>query len=691
MKKVLPGLLGICFSIIIATVFAGFALKEGETINAIWIVFSAIMVFFLGYRYYSRFLANSVLELDPKTQTPAIRHNDGLDYVPTNRFVLFGHHFAAIAGAGPLVGPVLATQMGYAPGVLWILVGAIIGGAVQDFMILVISMRQDGRSLGSLIRNELGKTAGLIAKIATFLIMIIILAVLALIVVKALAHSPWSLFTVAATVPIGIFMGIYSHYLRPKRIGEVSFLGFFLLMLAIWGGRWVSEDPLWASYFNVSPEHLVWWLCGYGFFAAILPVWLLLAPRDYLSTFLKIGTMIALALAIIVIAPDMKMPAFTQFVNGKGPVWAGKLFPFLFITIACGAISGFHSLIASGTTPKMVANEKDTRMIGYGGMLMESFVAIMALIAASCLEPGLYFALNSPPAFIGNTVEQASNTISQWGFVLTPDMLTHTAQTIGENSILSRTGGAPTLAIGIASIFSQLFNQATLAFWYHFAILFEALFILTAVDAGTRAGRFMLQDLFSDFVPSIGNTRSWLGNLLATGACVGLWGYFLHQGVVDPFGGINTLWPLFGIANQMLAAMALILISVVLVRMKKVPYLPVTLVPTAWLLICTLTAAWQKLFSPDSRLGFITHANQYKQSLREHALLAPAKHFSEMRQIIFNDYVDALLTFVFASIVLFLALWGAIICYRIAKNNVAQSGILPDSPKETSINRPRCC
>ncbi|KTC64922.1 Carbon starvation protein A (plasmid) [Legionella adelaidensis] len=690
MKNFFVGFVGFVFSILISVGLAVVALKNGESINAAWIVLASLMTFFIGYRFYSYFLANRILQLDSSAITPALKYNDGLDYVPTNRWVLFGHHFAAIAGAGPLVGPVLAAQMGFAPGIIWILIGGIIGGAVQDFFILVISMRQDGRSLGSLITNDLGKKTGFIAKIATFLIMVIILAVLALIVVKALTHSPWSLFTVAATIPIGIFMGLYGYFFRPKRVGEVSVIGLLLLILAIYGGRLVAENPGWAPLFDLSAEKLVWWISGYGFVASILPVWLLLAPRDYLSTFLKIGTMLALALAIIFISPVLKMPAFTQFIDGSGPVWAGKLFPFLFITIACGAISGFHSLIASGTTPKMVANEKDTRLIGYGGMLMESFVALMAICTASCLEPGLYFALNSPPAFIGSTIEQASATINQWGFSLTPEMLINTAQTIGEQTILSRTGGAPTLAIGIATIFSQLFNQATLAFWYHFAILFEALFILTAVDAGTRAGRFMLQDLFSEFFPRMGNTQSWLANIIATSVCVGLWGYFLHQGVVDPFGGINTLWPLFGIANQMLAAMALILASVYLVRKNKERYLPVTLLPTIWLLICTETAAFLKLFATDPRLGFLAHAKQYKEAIQQGSLIAPAKTLTEMRAVIMNDYIDALFTFAFAGIVLFLAIWGGVRMYQMIKGNCPRES-LGNHLDKSLVKNARCC
>jgi carbon starvation protein len=478
------------------------ALKRGESINAIWIVAAAVCVYLIAYRFYSLFVASRVLKLDRERQTPAWKHNDGLDYVPTNRYVLFGHHFAAIAGAGPLVGPVLAAQMGYLPGMMWILAGVVFAGAVQDFIVLFISSRRDGRSLGDLIKSELGAVPGLIALLGTFMIMVIILAVLALIVVKALTASPWGSFTVMATIPIALFMGVYSRYLRVGRVGEVSIIGFVLLMLAIVGGQYVQESPALAPLFNFTGTELTWMLIGYGFVASVIPVWLLLAPRDYLSTFLKIGTIVGLAIGILLVAPQLKMPAVTQFIEGNGPVWAGNLFPFLFITIACGAVSGFHALISSGTTPKMLENETHARFIGYGAMLMESFVAIMALVAASTIEPGIYFAMNSPAAILGSTPETAAAAIAKWGFYVTPEMLTQTATAVGEHSIISRAGGAPTLAVGMAQILSSVIGgQAMMAFWYHFAILFEALFILTAVDAGTRAGRFMLQDLLGTSPP----------------------------------------------------------------------------------------------------------------------------------------------------------------------------------------------
>jgi carbon starvation protein len=522
-------------------------------------------------------------------------------------------------------------------------------------------MRRDGRSLGDMIRSEMGQVAGVIAMFGVLMIMIILLAVLALVVVKALAHSPWGSFTVFATIPIAMLMGVYTRYLRPGRIGEMSVIGFAALMAAIYFGQLVSENPTTASMFTFSGETLALTIIGYGFVASVLPVWLLLAPRDYLSTFLKIGTILGLALGILVVMPDLQMPAVSRFVDGTGPVFSGALFPFLFITIACGAVSGFHSLIASGTTPKMVENENQVRLIGYGAMLMESFVAIMALIAACVLEPGLYFAMNSPASLIGTTPDQAAQVISSWGFVITPDMLTQTAADVGEGTILSRAGGAPTLAVGMAHILSGVIGgKAMMAFWYHFAILFEALFILTTVDAGTRVCRFMIQDLLGTFVPVMKRTDSWMANVVATALAVTAWGYFLYQGVVDPLGGINTLWPLFGISNQMLAAIALILCTVVLFKMKRQRYAWVTLLPTAWLLICTLTAGWQKLFHPNPAIGFLAHADKFGEALAAGTILAPAKTVEEMNRIIFNDYVDAALCGLFIAVVLSMVVYGVV-------------------------------
>ncbi|OLU12909.1 carbon starvation protein A [Pseudomonas sp. PA1(2017)] len=629
------------------------ALNRGESINALWIVVAAVAIYLVAYRYYSLFIATKVMQLDPTRATPAVLNNDGLDYVPTNKHILFGHHFAAIAGAGPLVGPVLAAQMGYLPGTLWLIAGVVLAGAVQDFMVLFISTRRNGRSLGELVREEMGQIPGTIALFGAFLIMIIILAVLSLIVVKALAESPWGMFTVMATIPIAMFMGIYMRYIRPGRIGEISLIGVVLLLGSIWLGGVIAADPVWGPAFTFTGVQITWMLIGYGFVAAVLPVWLILAPRDYLSTFLKIGTIIALAIGILVVMPELKMPALTQFTDGTGPVWKGTLFPFLFITIACGAVSGFHALISSGTTPKLLANETHARYIGYGGMLMESFVAIMAMVAASVIEPGIYFAMNSPAALVGSDVQSVAATVSSWGFMITPEQLEAVARDIGENTILARAGGAPTLAVGIAQILhSVLPGENTMAFWYHFAILFEALFILTAVDAGTRAGRFMLQDLLGNFVPSLKKTESWTANVIATAGCVALWGWLLYQGVIDPLGGINTLWPLFGISNQMLAGIALMLGTVVLIKMKRERYVWVTLVPATWLLICTTTAGLIKLLDPNPAVGFLALAKKYQTALDAGQVIAPAKDIGQMQHVIFNAYTNATLTVLFLFVVL---------------------------------------
>lgn len=649
------------------------ALRRGEQITALWIVVAAVSIYLVAYRYYSLFIATKVMGLDPTRATPAMLRNDGLDFVPTNKHVLFGHHFAAIAGAGPLVGPVLAAQMGYLPGLLWLVAGVVLAGAVQDFMVLFISSRRDARSLGDLVREEMGRIPGTIALFGAFLIMIIILAVLAMIVVKALAESPWGMFTVMATLPIAMFMGVYMRYIRPGRIGEISVIGVVLLLLSIWLGGKVGAHPAWGPAFTFTGTQITWMLIGYGFVAAVLPVWLILAPRDYLSTFLKIGTIIALAIGILVVMPELKMPALTRFTDGTGPVWKGGLFPFLFITIACGAVSGFHALIASGTTPKLLASEGHIRYIGYGGMLMESFVAIMALVAASVIEPGVYFAMNSPAAVIGTDAISAAAKITEWGFAVSPEMLTATAADIGEHSILSRAGGAPTLAVGIAQILHNVLpGENTMAFWYHFAILFEALFILTAVDAGTRAGRFMLQDLLGTFSPGLRRTESWTANVIATAGCVTLWGYFLYQGVVDPLGGINTLWPLFGIANQMLAGIALMLCTVVLFKMKRERYAWVTILPATWLLVCTVSAGLIKIFDSNPAVGFLAQAAKYRTGVAAGEIVGPAKSIEQMQQIATNSYVNAGLTTLFLLVV-FSVLFYAIGAIRKARANPQRS------------------
>jgi carbon starvation protein len=637
------------------------ALTRGEPVNAAWLVMAAACVYFIAYRFYALFIADKVLGTNAARQTPAYRRNDGLDYVPTNRYVLFGHHFAAIAGAGPLVGPVLAAQMGYLPGTLWILAGVVFAGAVQDMTVLFLSTRRDGRSLGDMIRSEMGPVAGAIAGIGVLLICIIILAVLALVVVNALKGSPWGTFAVFCTIPIALLMGVYSRFIRPGRIAEMSIIGVVLLLAALLYGRTVSETPELAAYFNLPATSLALIIIGYGFVASVLPVWLLLAPRDYLSTFLKIGTMFLLAIGILIVRPDLQMPSVTRFVDGAGPVWAGSLFPFLFITIACGAVSGWHSLIASGTTPKMIENERQIPFIGYGGMLMESFVAIMAMIGATVIHPGVYFAMNSSAGLIGTTADHAAQVISAWGFAVTPDMLTQMAHDVGETTLMSRTGGAPTLAVGMAAILSGfLGGKLMMGIWYHFAILFEALFILTTVDAGTRVCRFMIQDLVGNAIPAFKETRSWTNNIIGSALACTLWGYFLYTGVIDPLGGIWTMWPLFGTANQMLAAIALMLCTVVLFKMKRTRYAWVTIVPTAWLVVCTVTAGLEKVFSTDTAVGFVSHALKFGQAVASGQVLAPAKNLAEMDRVIFNDYLDATLAFVFAAIVVATVIYGLI-------------------------------
>jgi carbon starvation protein len=646
------------------------ALSRGEPINAIWLVIAAVCTYTVAYRFYGLFVADKVLGVDPNRATPAVRLNDGLDFVPTQKYVLFGHHFAAIAGAGPLVGPVLAAQMGYFPGTLWILAGVVFAGAVQDMVILFISTRRDARSLGDMVRSEMGRFAGSVALVGILLIMIIILAVLALVVVKALAESAWGTFTVVATIPIAVLMGLYSRYWRPGRIAEMSIIGFVLLMIALVLGRDVSESATLAPYFTFSAEHLALLVIGYGFVASVTPVWLVLAPRDYLSTFLKIGAIAALAVGILLTAPELKMPAVTRFVDGTGPVFSGGLFPFLFITIACGAVSGFHALISSGTTPKMIENESHIRFIGYGGMLMESFVAMMAMIAAASIDPGVYFAMNSPAALIGRDAAQAAEVISGWGFTVSADTLTAVSKEIGENSILSRAGGAPTLAVGMAEIFSRVFgSRAMMGFWYHFAILFEALFILTAVDAGTRVARFMIQDLAGTIVPSFRDTKNWFNNVVGSFLAVALWGYILYGGVVDPLGGINSLWPLFGISNQMLAGVALILSTVVLIKMQRTRYAWVTAVPAVWLLISTLAAGGQKLFSPLPSVGFLAHASRFAEALRQNQILAPAQSLQQMEQIVLNDRVNALLSASFIIVVITILASGILTARRALREN----------------------
>lgn len=663
MKTIKSVSIWIAIAIAGAVAFAMLALSQGEHVNAVWLVIAAVACYSIAYRFYSLFIARRVFELDDRRLTPAERHNDGLDYVPTNKWVLFGHHFAAIAGAGPLVGPILAAQMGFLPGTLWILIGVMLAGAVQDFLVLFISTRRDGRSLGEMARQELGSFAGVITMLGALGVMIIILSALALVVVKALTNSPWGVFTIAATIPIALFMGVYMRFLRPGKIAEVSLIGFVLMMMAIVYGGDIAVHPYWGPFFTLKGTTLTWVLVIYGFVASVLPVWLLLAPRDYLSTFLKVGVIIGLAIGILFAMPELKMPAVSRFIDGSGPVFAGSLFPFLFITIACGSISGFHALVSSGTTPKLVERESHIRFIGYGAMLMESFVAIMALICASVIDPGVYFAMNAPAALIGTTVESAAQVISGWGFVITPADLSSIAKDVGEASILSRAGGAPTFAVGMAHIITDIFNsRAMMAFWYHFAILFEALFILTAVDAGTRACRFMVQDLAGLVVPGMGKSHSWLGNMAGTTVAVSGWGFFVYQGVIDPLGGINTLWPLFGIGNQMLASMALILGTVVLFKMKKQRYAWVTILPTAWLFITSMTAGWQKIFHEKPSIGFLAQAKRFSTGIESGTLIAPAKNMQDMATIVFSNQINAILCgfFMLVAVTMLVAAFFAI-------------------------------
>ena len=620
--------------------FGVLALSRGETISAGWLVIAGVCTYLVAYRFYSRYLANTVFGLDDRRATPAERLDNGRDFCPTNKWVAAGHHFSAISGAGPLVGPTLAAQFGYLPGTIWLIAGVVLGGAVQDMVVLCASVRRDGKSLGQMAKEEVNPVAGMAAMIAVFAIMIILLAVLALVVVNALRDSPWGLFTIAATIPIALLMGAWMNNIRPGKVAEATAIGIALLMAALFGGQWVAAHPAWSAAFTWSGTDLAWAVIVYGFIASVLPVWLLLAPRDYLSAFLKIGTILVLGTAIVLLMPPLKLPAVTQFIDGTGPVFAGKLFPFAFITIACGAVSGFHALISSGTTPKLVKRESDIRMIGYGSMLMESLVGLMAMIAAATLDPGVYFAMNVGPALIGTTAESASQAIAQWGFMLRPEQMTVLAEQMGEATLLSRTGGAPSLAVGMAGILGGVFTGAGLALWYHFAILFEAVFILTTVDAGTRVGRFMLQELLKHVYAPLGRYSWYPSIFLSSALVVAAWGYFLYQGVIDQLGGINSLWPLFGIANQLLAAVALCVTTTILVKMGKMRHAWVTLVPLAWLAAATLTAGWQKVFSPLPALGFLSHAQSLVNSTNPDAA-----------RMIFNDRIDAALALFFMAVV----------------------------------------
>ncbi|MFI8530208.1 carbon starvation CstA family protein [Streptomyces aquilus] len=647
-----------------ATGWAVLALARGEDVSAAWMVAAALGSYAIAYRFYAKFIAYQVLKVDRTRATPAERLNNGIDFHPTDRRVLLGHHFAAIAGAGPLVGPVLAAQMGYLPGTIWIIAGVVFAGAVQDMVVLFFSTRRDGRSLGQMAREEIGPFGGAAALIAAFAIMIILLGVLALVIVNALAQSPWGTFSIAMTIPIALLMGFYLRVLRPGRVSEVSLIGVALLLLALVAGRWVAESS-WADTFTLAPSTLVVWLVAYGFIASILPVWMLLAPRDYLSTFMKIGTILLLALGVVIALPTLKMDAVTDFASrGNGPVFAGSLFPFVFITIACGALSGFHSLISSGTTPKMIQKETQVRMIGYGSMLMESSVAVMALVAASIIDPGLYFAMNAPSGAIGTTVQEASRVVTGWGYSISPDDLARAAERVEESSLLSRTGGAPTLAIGVSEIFSKVTGGSLRAFWYHFAIMFEALFILTALDAGTRVGRFMLQDMLGNVIRPFKNV-SWKPGLVITSALVcGLWGYFLWVGVHEPLGGINQLFPIFGISNQLLAAVALAVCTTLLVKSGRLKWAWITGVPLVWDATVTLTASWQKVFSDDPKVGFFKQRSVFQDAIDRGEVLPPAKNMDDMHTVVTNSTVDGVLTAVLALLIVVVIADALRVCVR---------------------------
>lgn len=673
MNKYFKNIIWFAVAVLGAYALSGIAFNRGESINALWMVTAAVCIYAIAYRFYAAWIAAKVLTIDETRATPAERLDNGRDFLPTNKWIVFGHHFAAISGPGPLIGPTLAAQFGYLPGTLWILIGVVLGGAVQDMVTLFISTRRNGRSLGQMARDEIGSIGGNAALIGTFMIMIILIAVLGLVVVNAMKHSPWATSTIAATIPIAMIVGVYMRNIRPGRILEASTIGVVLLLLSVFAGGWIDHNESLRVLFDHDGLPLAYAIILYGFAAAVLPVWLLLAPRDYLSTFMKLGTILLLAIAIVVLRPEIHMPAVTQFVDGSGPIFGGKLFPFVFITIACGAVSGFHALIASGTTPKLLTNERDIRMIGYGGMLLESFVAIMAMIAATVLEPGVFFAINSPAGVVGKSAIDAVATINSWGFAVTVEQMNQLAKDMGESTLFARTGGAPSLAVGMASIFASAFGKSLLALWYHFAIMFEALFILTTLDAGTRVGRFMLQDILGNFNKKLGETSYMPSVILTSAVVVAGWGYFLYIGVIDPNGGVNILWPLFGIANQMLAAIALCVATSIIVKSGKAKYAWVTGLPLTWLVIITSTAAYEKIFSDDIRVGFFAAADHLSTQLAagtlslEKASIAP--------RLIFNQHLDAYLTMFFVAV-----LW--IVVYDMLKLTVRHlqgKQVLPSS------------
>jgi len=677
LKKLARSLAWLAVALTGAGALAAIALWRGEPLNGIWFVIAAVSTYLVAYRFYSAFIAAKVLALDDTRATPAERLEDGRDFVPTNKWILVGHHFAAIAGPGPLVGPTLAAQFGYLPGTLWIVLGAVLGGCVQDFVILFCSMRRDGKSLGQMAREEIGKRGGAVALLAVLAIMVILLAVVALVVVNALRESPWGAFTLAMTIPIAMLMGLYLRFWRPGRVLEASLIGFVLVLAAVVGGQWVAESPAWSAVFTLSGPALALAIIVYGYAASALPVWLLLAPRDYLSAFIKVGVIWALAAGILLVQPTMHMPPLTRFIDGTGPIFAGAVFPFCFITIACGAVSGFHSLISSGTTPKLIMRESHARFIGYGSMAMESFVGIMAMVAACALQPGVYFAINAPAGVVGSTAEAAAATISAWGYPLDAGTMEELARRVGEHTLLNRTGGAPSLAVGMAQIFSgTIGGERLLSIWYHFAIMFEALFILTVLDAGTRVGRFMVQELLGHVWKPLGRTSWYPGVLLTSGLIVGAWGYFLYQGVLDPLGGINSLWPLFGISNQLLASVALVVATTILIKMGRTRYVWVTLVPMAWLVVVTMTASYQKIWHEDPRIGFLAQASHLEGQIATGQI--PAERVAATQRVIFNNRLDAGVTALFAVLILILLVEALLEWYRILSGR--KSPVLTEAP-----------
>lgn len=677
MKRVLSILAWLAVALLGAGALGAIAIHRGEPLNAMWFVVAALCCYLVAFRLYSAFVAAKVLALDDTRATPAERHDDGRDFVPTNKWVLFGHHFAAIAGPGPLVGPTLAAQFGYLPGTLWLIVGAAFGGCVQDFVILFCSIRRDGKSLGQMAREEVSRRGGIIAQLAVLAIIIILLGVIALVVVNALRASPWATFTISMTLPIALLLGVYLRFLRPGKVVEASVIGLAFVLFVVVAGRWVAESPSWSHVFTLGGVSLAIAIIIYGYIASVLPVWLLLAPRDYLIAFIKAGAIFSLAAGILFVRPDVLMPPLTRFVDGTGPVFAGKIFPFCFITIACGAISGFHSLISSGTTPKMILRESQARFIGYGAMLLESFVGVMAMVAACAMPPGVYFAINSPAGIVGSTPDAVAATTTSWGYPLTGQTMVSMAHAVGEQTLLNRTGGAPSLAVGMAQIFSSTIGGGRLlGIWYHFAIMFEALFVLTVLDAGTRVGRFMIHEMGGRLWKPLARTNWLPAVLLCSAVIVGSWGYFLYQGVIDPLGGINSLWPLFGIANQLLAAVALVVATSILMKMGRLRWIWVTMIPMVALVVITMTSSYQKILSPNPRIGFLSGANELAAQIASG--IVPAARVAETHRLMFNLRLDAVVTSILVVMILLLIIEALVQWYGILSRG--REAVLHESP-----------